>query len=57
METQGGITVRRALELPGLRGGVPEVLAGADRLDRTVRWVHTGEVPNIASSSRAASCC
>ncbi|WP_329212568.1 PucR family transcriptional regulator [Streptomyces sp. NBC_00683] len=49
METQGGITVRQALELPGLRGGVPEVLAGADRLDRTVRWVHTGEVPNIAS--------
>lgn len=49
METQGGITVRRALELPGLRGGLPEVIAGADRLDRTVRWVHAGEVPNIAS--------
>ncbi|MFF3289889.1 PucR family transcriptional regulator [Streptomyces sp. NPDC003023] len=49
METQGGITVRRALELPGLRGGLPEVLAGADRLERTVRWVHAGEVPNIAS--------
>ncbi|EMF51215.1 MULTISPECIES: PucR family transcriptional regulator [Streptomyces] len=48
-EAQGGITVRRALELPGLRGGLPEVLAGADRLDRTVRWVHAGEVPNIAS--------
>ncbi|MDQ1039600.1 purine catabolism regulator [Streptomyces sp. V3I8] len=45
----GGITVRRALELPGLRGGLPEVLAGADRLGRTVRWVHAGEVPNIAS--------
>nr|WP_189327270.1 PucR family transcriptional regulator [Streptomyces flaveus] len=45
----GGITVRRALELPGLRGGLPEVLAGADRLDRTVRWVHAGEVPHIAS--------
>lgn len=44
-----GITVRRALELPGLRGGLPEVLAGADRLERTVRWVHAGEVPNIAS--------
>ncbi|MFE2045377.1 PucR family transcriptional regulator [Streptomyces sp. NPDC059477] len=44
-----GITVQRALELPGLRGGLPEVLAGADRLQRTVRWVHTGEVPNIAS--------
>ncbi|WP_069172295.1 PucR family transcriptional regulator [Streptomyces griseus] len=47
METEGGITVRRALELPGLRGGLPEVLAGADRLDRTVRWVHAGEAPNI----------
>ncbi|MET9428114.1 MULTISPECIES: PucR family transcriptional regulator [unclassified Streptomyces] len=45
----GGITVRRALELPGLRGGLPEVVAGADRLHRTVRWVHAGEVPNIAS--------
>ncbi|WP_260859764.1 PucR family transcriptional regulator [Streptomyces cupreus] len=49
-DTQGaGITVQRALELPGLRGGLPEVLAGADRLGRTVRWVHAGEVPNIAS--------
>ncbi|GGY09082.1 PucR family transcriptional regulator [Streptomyces djakartensis] len=44
-----GITVRRALELPGLRGGLPEVLAGAERLGRTVRWVHAGEVPHIAS--------
>ncbi|RMB86544.1 PucR family transcriptional regulator [Streptomyces shenzhenensis] len=45
----GGITVQRALELPGLRSGLPEILAGADRLGRTVRWVHAGEVPNIAS--------
>ncbi|GAA5217722.1 PucR family transcriptional regulator [Streptomyces thinghirensis] len=44
-----GITVQRALELPGLRSGLPEILAGADRLHRTVRWVHAGEVPNIAS--------
>ncbi|AVZ72232.1 transcriptional regulator [Streptomyces lunaelactis] len=49
METQGGITVQRALELPGLRAGLPEVVAGAERLNRTVRWVHAGEVPNIAS--------
>ncbi|WP_120724721.1 PucR family transcriptional regulator [Streptomyces hundungensis] len=49
MDTQGGITVQRALELPGLRGGLPEVVAGAERLQRTVRWVHAGEVPNIAS--------
>ncbi|MEU6810703.1 PucR family transcriptional regulator [Streptomyces sp. NPDC046831] len=49
-DTEGaGITVRRALELPGLRSGLPEVLACGDRLDRTVRWVHAGEVPNIAS--------
>ena len=49
-ETRGaGITVRRALELPGLRSGLPEILAGADRLGRTVRWVHAGEVPHIAS--------
>ncbi|MFJ4716901.1 PucR family transcriptional regulator [Streptomyces sp. NPDC088785] len=44
-----GITVQRALELPGLRSGLPEVVAGGDRLQRTVRWVHAGEVPNIAS--------
>jgi purine catabolism regulator len=50
LDTHGaGITVQRALELPGLRSGLPEVLAGADRLRRTVRWVHAGEVPNIAS--------
>ncbi|MFK4226842.1 PucR family transcriptional regulator [Streptomyces sp. NPDC019890] len=49
METQGGITVQRALELPGLRAGLPEVVACAERLNRTVRWVHAGEVPNIAS--------
>ncbi|WP_432138574.1 MULTISPECIES: PucR family transcriptional regulator [unclassified Streptomyces] len=49
-DSQGaGITVRRALELPGLRSGLPEILAGEERLDRTVRWVHAGEVPHIAS--------
>ncbi|MFG2731809.1 PucR family transcriptional regulator [Streptomyces canus] len=49
-DTRGaGITVQRALELPGLRSGLPEILAGADRLHRTVRWVHAGEVPHIAS--------
>lgn len=43
------ITVRRVLELAAVRRGVPEVLAGADELEREVRWVHAGEVPNIAS--------
>ncbi|RII18905.1 Purine catabolism regulatory protein [Streptomyces sp. YIM 130001] len=41
--------MQRALELPGLRSGLPEVVAGADRLQRTVRWVHAGEAPNMAS--------
>ncbi|MFC4330465.1 PucR family transcriptional regulator [Streptomyces andamanensis] len=50
LDTEGaGITVQRALELPGLRSGLPEIVAGGDRLGRTVRWVHAGEVPNIAS--------
>ncbi|MFG2192496.1 PucR family transcriptional regulator [Streptomyces sp. NPDC048639] len=49
MEAQAGITVRRALELPALRRGLPEVVASEDRLDRPVRWVHAGEVPDIAS--------
>ncbi|KAB7833741.1 PucR family transcriptional regulator [Streptomyces mobaraensis NBRC 13819 = DSM 40847] len=43
------VTVARALELPALRRGLPEVLAGADRLDRPVRWVHAGEAPHIAA--------
>ncbi|MEU1820698.1 PucR family transcriptional regulator [Streptomyces roseifaciens] len=46
---QGTITVARALALPTLRKGLPEVLAAGDRLDRPVRWVHAGEAPNIAA--------
>ncbi|GAA2349512.1 PucR family transcriptional regulator [Streptomyces cuspidosporus] len=46
---QGTITVARALELPALRRGLPEVVAAEDGLDRPVRWVHAGEAPNIAS--------
>ncbi|GGP77824.1 PucR family transcriptional regulator [Streptomyces abikoensis] len=44
----GAVTVARALELPALRRGLPEVMAGGDRLHRPVRWVHAGEVPHIA---------
>ncbi len=43
------ITVAEALELPALQRGLPEVLAGAGRLGSPIRWVHAGEVPNIAS--------
>lgn len=43
------ITVADALAVPAVRRALPVVVAGADRLDRPVRWVHSGEVPNIAS--------
>ena len=43
------ITVAEALVLPALQRGMPEVLTGADALERPIRWVHAGEVPHIAS--------
>jgi purine catabolism regulator len=46
------ITVRAFLALPQLKRGLPEVLAGEDRLDRPIRWAHAGEAPNIASLLR-----
>ncbi|HCA84173.1 MAG TPA: hypothetical protein DEQ61_00890, partial [Streptomyces sp.] len=46
---QAAITVRSALELPALRRGLPEVVTAEEHLDRPVRWVHAGEVPDIAS--------
>ncbi|MEU0846277.1 PucR family transcriptional regulator [Streptomyces sp. NPDC005962] len=49
MEPQGTITVARALDLPALRRGLPEVVTGDELLDRPVRWVHAGEAPNIAA--------
>ncbi|WP_435243908.1 PucR family transcriptional regulator [Streptomyces cucumeris] len=49
---QGTITVARALDLPALRRGLPEVVSGEELLDRPVRWVHAGEAPNIAALLR-----
>ena len=43
------ITVRAALALDAVRRGLPEVVASEGHLDRPVRWVHAGEVPNMAS--------
>ncbi|MGW3434534.1 PucR family transcriptional regulator [Streptomyces melanosporofaciens] len=48
-EPHGTITVARALGLPALRRGLPDVVSGEELLDRPVRWVHAGEVPNIAA--------
>lgn len=42
------LTMREVLELPEVRRGLPEVLAGEERLDAPVRWVHVSELPDIA---------
>jgi purine catabolism regulator len=41
-------TVRDVLALEAVRRGDPRVVAGRDRLDAPVRWVHVGEVSDIA---------
>ncbi|HEX4249577.1 MAG TPA: PucR family transcriptional regulator [Pseudonocardia sp.] len=41
------ITVRQVLDLPVVRAGEPEVLAGGAALDRPVRWVHVSELAAI----------
>jgi PucR family transcriptional regulator, purine catabolism regulatory protein len=46
------LTVDAAMRLPAMRCGMPEVLASKRHLDRPVRWVHAGEVPNMASLLR-----
>jgi purine catabolism regulator len=43
------ITVTDVLELPTVKRGVPEVVAGADQLGNAVRWVHAGEAPYIGA--------
>lgn len=37
------------LGIDEVQAGKPAVLAGRDHLDRTVRWVHIAEVPDIAA--------
>jgi PucR family transcriptional regulator, purine catabolism regulatory protein len=41
-------TVAEVLALDPVRGGAPKVLAGADRLDAPVRWVHVIELTRAA---------
>ncbi|MDR2374180.1 MAG: PucR family transcriptional regulator [Bifidobacteriaceae bacterium] len=42
------VTVRDIIDLPLLAPSRPQVLAGEDKLDREVRWVHTSEIFDIA---------
>jgi PucR family transcriptional regulator, purine catabolism regulatory protein len=41
-------TVRDVLSLPPIRAAEPTVMCGEHALDRPVRWVHVGEIPDIA---------
>ncbi|MFI6903735.1 PucR family transcriptional regulator [Nonomuraea sp. NPDC050394] len=41
-------TLADVLALETVRRGNPRVVAGADRLDTKVRWVHVGEIADIA---------
>jgi purine catabolism regulator len=41
-------TLADVLRLDAVRRGEPRVVAGADRLDARVRWVHSAEVTDIA---------
>lgn len=42
------MTVREVLGLPLFRGAQARVLAGESNLDRSVRWVHVAELPDIS---------
>jgi purine catabolism regulator len=42
------LTVREALRLPAFRNSRARILAGERNLDRSVRWVHAAELPDIA---------
>ena len=41
-------TVAQVLALAAVRRGQPRVIAGANRLDTPVRWVHAIELPDAA---------
>ncbi|NUO55068.1 MAG: PucR family transcriptional regulator [Hamadaea sp.] len=52
MTAPGYPTVREVVALDAMQVGSPRVVAGAEHLDRAVRWVHSSEVPDIASLLR-----
>ncbi|WP_018571681.1 PucR family transcriptional regulator [Streptomyces sp. PsTaAH-124] len=44
---EAALSVRQVLTLERVLAGEPEVVAGADRLDRPVRWVHVAEAADV----------
>jgi PucR family transcriptional regulator, purine catabolism regulatory protein len=47
VEAQTAFTLADALALPVMQEGTPEVLAGEPNLGRPIRWVHSGEFPDM----------
>lgn len=47
VQSDAVLTIADALALPAVRAGVPEVLAGEAQLGRPIRWVHSGEFPDM----------
>ncbi len=47
-DARGLLTVEAALKLEIFRRGGARVVAGAQSLDRGIRWVHSAEIPDIA---------
>ena len=45
-------SVREAIDIAPVQRGAPEVVAGRDHLDRSVRWVHVAEARDVASVLR-----
>lgn len=48
LPSQSSLSLRDVLDDPALFAARPQVLAGWDRLDTEIRWVHTSEVLDIA---------
>ena len=48
LPSQTSLSLRDVLDDPALSAARPQVLAGWDRLDTEIRWVHTSEVLDIA---------
>jgi purine catabolism regulator len=48
-QADAAFTVADTLALPAMREGIPQVLAGENQLERSVRWVHSGEYADMPS--------
>jgi len=50
------VTLRQILDLDVLRRAGVRVVAGAEALDRPVRWVHIAEIGRASCRERVSNC-